>query len=199
MSEAQPVREIVLASTSATRKRILEDAGIDVRCEASGVDERAVRDPDPERLALNLARAKACAVASRFPSAWVLGADQVVFDGSEVFGKPDDPADHERRLTSMRGRAHDLITAVVLIGPEGESVEMDRTRMHVRGDITDDEIRAYVQSGEGSWCAGGYAAEGRGAFLFERIEGDFFNVLGLPLHRVLGMLRARGWRYGAHP
>lgn len=187
---------LILASTSASRRKILEDAGVDVICEAPGVDERGVHDPEPESLARTLAERKAAAVGARHRDGWVLGADQVVWDGREVFGKPRDPADHVARLTAMRGASHELITAFCLLGPGGvRDIGVERTRMYVRADLGDDEIAAYVATGEGSSCAGGYAAEARGAFLFERVDGDWFNVLGLPLFRVLDRLRAHGWRF----
>jgi septum formation protein len=193
-----PVPLIVLASTSPWRKAMLEAAGFRVECEPPGVDERAVSEPDPRRLAAVLAEAKARAVARRRPDAWVLGADQVVTDGAEVWGKPLDPADHLARLQAMRGRSHDLVTGFCLLGPDGvEEIGLETTRLWVRDDLTDDELRAYVATGEGSGCAGGYAAEGQGAWLFSRIEGDWFNVMGLPLLRVIDALRRHRWRYGA--
>lgn len=193
---SEPV--LVLASTSPWRRRILEEAGLPVRCEASGVDEAEVRSADPVALVRELARRKAEAVAARRPQAWVLGADQVAFDPEtgDIWGKPPDPEEHLRRLAAMRGRRHALVTGYALITPDGATVRHERTDLRVRADLTDDELAAYVATGEGSGCAGGYAAEGRGAFLFEAVDGDWFNVLGLPLFRVFDLLRERGWRFG---
>lgn len=189
--------ELVLASTSPWRRQMLESAGLRVRCESPGVDERAVIESDPIRLATILAERKADSVARRHPEAWVLGADQVVTDGRDVWGKPVDVADHLARLRSMRGRSHELVTGFALRGPGLRHTGLERTRMHVRADLHDAELEAYVATGEGAGCAGGYAAEGQGAFLFERIEGDWFNVLGLPLLQVMSVLRAHGWRFGS--
>ena len=188
--------DLVLASTSPWRRKLLEDAGLRVRGVGPDVDERAVTDADPVRLALELARRKAAAVAAHHPDSWVLGADQVVHQAGEVFGKPRDPSDHRARLGAMRGAQHDLVTGWCLLGPGAPAMGHATTRMTVRADITDEEIEAYVQGGEGSGCAGGYAVEGQGVFLFERIDGDWFNVIGLPLLDVLTALRARGWRHG---
>jgi septum formation protein len=189
------MRELILASTSPWRRRMLVDAGIAVRTESPGVDERSVRLSDPVELACELARRKARAVAARHPGEWILGADQVAHEpGGEPFGKPEDPDDHLRRLRSMVGRSHALVTGFALVGPGVEVVGHETTVMHVRADLDDDELVAYVSTGEGAGCAGGYAVEGRGVFLFERIDGDWFNVVGLPLLRVLGVLRAHGWR-----
>ena len=187
---------LVLASTSKWRRQLLLDVGVDAEIEAPHVDERAFSARGPVELATLLARKKAEAVEGRRPGAVVLGADQVVWDGKEVFGKPRDPEDHVARLRAMRGNSHELITAVCMLGPDLDVELLETTRMTVRADLTDQEIDAYVASGEGSGCAGGYAVEGRGLFLFERIDGDWHNVIGLPLLRVLGVLRERGWRYG---
>ena len=173
---------------------MLESAGIRIRCESSGFDERSVTVPDAAHLALVLARSKAMAVAQRFPDAWVIGADQVVTDGVSAWGKPSDPADHRRQLLAMRGKSHELVTGFCVVGPGIDESGVERTRMFVRADIDEGEVDAYVASGEGRECAGGYAVEGAGAFLFERIEGDWFNVIGLPLLRVMTALRAHGWR-----
>jgi septum formation protein len=194
--------DLILASTSWYRQQLLRDAGIPFRAVSSGVDERAVTIARPDALARELARQKALAVARREPEAWVLGADQVAFhlddDGrpaSGPFGKPADPEDHLRTLRAMVGRRHALLTAFTIVGP-GIDVQGDETTvMWVRSDLEEDELRAYVATGEGSDCAGGYAAESRGVFLFERIEGDWSNVVGLPVLRVLGALRAAGWRF----
>ena len=188
---------LILASTSVTRRRMLADVGIDVQCESPGVDERAMTDVDPARLAMRLARAKADAVARRMPNVWVLGADQVVTDGTSQWGKPNDADDHLRQLQHIRGTSHRLVSGFAIVGPGIEVEGVEETIMHGRADLTDAELAAYVATGEGSYCAGGYAAEARGAFLFERIEGDWFNVLGLPLFPIISALRAHGWRFGA--
>jgi septum formation protein len=200
---------LVLASTSPWRRRMLEAAGMRVESEPSSVDERALEErlppgPAVERaaaLASHLARAKASVVAARRPEAVVLGADQVGHDPADParpFGKPSDPEDHLARLRALVGRPHELVTAWCLLGPGGAIEEgVVRSTLWVRSDLTDAELRAYVATGEGSGCAGGYAVEGHGAFLFERIDGDWNNVIGLPLFEVTSALRRRwGWRYG---
>jgi septum formation protein len=186
---------LVLASTSPWRLKVLHDAGIRAEPCAPGVDESS-DEPDPVARARGLARRKAAAVRDRFPDALVLGADQVVTDGRDIWGKPRDPGDHAARLRAMRGRSHDLVTGWALLGPAAARGGHASTRLWARADVDDAEIDAYVATGEGTGCAGGYAIEGRGVFLFERIEGDWFNVMGLPLLPVLGALRELGWRFG---
>lgn len=194
--------ELILASTSSWRRQMLADAGVFARGVASGVDEDHRGVTDPVVLSTMLAERKAAAVADRFPDAWVLGADQVVCDGRDrtrIWGKPKDPRDHLESLRSMRGRSHFLVTGWVLLGPGLRRVGHCETELYVRADLTDAELEAYVATGEGSGCAGGYTAEGKGAFLFERIDGDWFNVLGLPLLDVMGALRELGWRFTGEP
>jgi septum formation protein len=187
---------IVLASASAARARMLREAGFQVEVVPSGAPEDDLPHDDPHALAGALARRKALHVAASRPGSWVLGADQVVHDGASVFGKPRSVVDHAATLRGMRGRSHTLVSAFCVVAPGGAVTVGDaRTTLRVRADVGDDEIDAYVASGEGRWCAGGYAAEGHGAFLFEAIEGDWFNVLGLPLFSVMSVLRSCGWRY----
>ncbi|MEQ1503746.1 MAG: Maf family protein, partial [Myxococcota bacterium] len=154
------MRELILASTSPYRRRMLIDAGIAVRTESPGVDERAVEAPDSVSLARELARRKARAVAARHPDDWVIGADQVAYDPEQPdapFGKPVDPEDHFRRLRALVGRPHVLVTGFAVIGPHHEVVEHDVTTLVFRSDIDDAELRAYVATGEGAGCCGGYA------------------------------------------
>lgn len=191
------MRPLILASTSPWRRKILENAGIAIEAIGPGVDERAVPWVEPGALVAELARRKCRAVAGNHPDRYVLGADQVLFDGEDVYGKPENPAQHLEMLLAMRGKAHTLWTGWCIEGPGGVAIEgVKITEMVVRADLSVDEVRRYVETGEGSGCAGGYAAEGLGVFLFERIDGDWFNVQGLPLLDVLGALRSLGWRFG---
>lgn len=186
---------LILASTSPWRRKLLDDAGIACDGEDPGVDESALVGDGPVATAAVRATAKAAAIAARHPDRWVLAADQVVHQDGDVFGKPRDADDHLARLRSMVGRTHELVTAWALRGPGAPADGVVTTRMHVRADLEDAELAAYVACGEGRGCAGGYAAEGRGGFLFHRVEGDWHNVIGLPLHDVTTALRARGWRF----
>jgi septum formation protein len=191
-------RALVLASTSRWRRGMLETAGIEVISEDPAFDERSVVDRDPFALAMALGRAKADAVVGRHPGHLILGADQVLWTGDEIQGKPPDSEEHVRRLLNLRGRSHSLITGVTVRVDGGGVVASfhAETRMRVRADVTEAEVRAYVTDGEGAGCAGGYAAEGRGAFLFDAVDGDWFNVVGLPVFAVVGALRGLGWRFG---
>jgi septum formation protein len=168
-----------------------------VVCEgrAPGVDEERITAADP--VALACARAVAKAWAVDLNDSIVIGADQVAHLDGAPFGKPRDPADHRERLRALRGRAHTLSSAVCVRGPVGtaplETVLVEHARVHIRADLTDAEIDAYVADGEGAGCAGGYAVEGLGGQLLERVEGDLFTVIGLPVLQVLPVLRRHGW------
>lgn len=161
------------------------------------MDEAAIDAADGPQLALARARAKAQAVAGRYPGEVVLGVDQVGWwedDPASPFGKPADVAEHRAMLRRHRSTPHWLGTALVLSAPDGPSEVLVRTRLVARPDATDEELDAYVASGEGRDCAGGYRVEARGSFLFGAIEGDWHNVVGLPLIALYDLLRQRGWR-----
>ncbi|TVQ89610.1 MAG: septum formation protein Maf [Deltaproteobacteria bacterium] len=191
--------KLTLASRSSYRRALVLAVGLSVEVVPPRVDERAVQRAigraTASEVASRLARAKAAEVAARVDGL-VLGADQVLWDGREVIGKPSDPGDHVRRLQSLRGQCHDLLTGWCLYeGADLVREGLARTTLKVRSDLSDDELRAYVATGEGTDCAGGYAIEGLGGWLFEEVKGDYFNVLGLPLLDVITALRELGWRY----
>ena len=190
-------QRIVLASSSPWRKQMLVDAGVECEAVASGLDERRFAADRPEELALLLAREKAKLVLQGHPDALVIGADQVAFNEEGSFGKPRDPQDHLERLMSLRGRTHWLTTGVVMIGGGIDKEIVVTTGIEFREDLTQAELQAYVDSGEGAGCAGGYQIEGRGAWLIQKVDGDWFNVVGLPVLDVVTELRSLGWRMGA--
>jgi septum formation protein len=144
----------------------------------------------PAAYARRLARDKARAV----PGAWVLGADTIVVLEGALLEKPRDAADALRMLGALNGRRHDVITAVCLIANGIEYEAADITAVHFRR-LAEDALRAYVATGEPMDKAGGYGIQGYGAALVERIEGDFFGVMGLPVRLVLDLLQRAGWEY----
>lgn len=188
------MKRLLLASGSPWRLSLLLDAGIACEAVSPAVDEESIQAPDPRALALARATAKAREVARRSPGALVVGADQVAHLDGEAFGKPRDPEDWLRRLRALRGRAHTLSTGVALVEGEAEEGFIVDSIVRFRPDLGDDELLAYIRHGEARGCAGGYMVERRGAWLLESIEGDWWNVVGLPLLPLLDRLRARGWR-----
>ena len=179
------VPRLVLASASPARRALLAAAGIDATVQVSGVDESVVEADNAADLCLALARMKARAVAATLPAdpgVLVLGCDSVLaFDG-EILGKPHSPAEATRRWHAMRGRSGVLHTGHHLTdlvsGKQAE--EVGATVVHF-ADVTDDEILAYVASGEPLHVAGAFTLDGKGGAFVERIEGDAGNVIGLSL------------------
>ncbi len=189
------VPELVLASASPWRLELLRSAGLDARGLAADVDEAAIQEAEPRQTAVARARAKAEVVAARVgPDALVVGADQVAHLDGESFGKPADDDSWLQRLKQLRGRVHTLSTGVALHHQGSCTTFAVDSRVRLRADLDDRELEAYVADGEARGCAGGYMAEGRGAWLLETVEGDWNNVIGLPLFALLGELRLRGFR-----
>lgn len=187
---------LILASKSAARREVLGNAGVDFDIQVAGIDEDALKTPgvDPRQLAIDLAKAKALAVSAQHPEAVVLGADQTLaFDGGLVSKAPDlDRA--KARLSSMRGRPHQLHSGVALArGGEILWADADTAHMMVR-DFSDDFLDAYIdrEGEELLYCVGSYRLEGMGSQLFDKVDGDYFTVLGMPLWLVLDKLRAFG-------
>ena len=190
---------LILASGSKVRSKILRDAGIRHRVVVSHADETDVASASPFETATGRALLKAQWVSSVNPGALVLGVDQVCYDPEKPsiqWGKPTNDAEHVQRLLTARGSRQALTTGFALIGPDVHELGHNTSLLTFRAAISRAEIEAYVRSGEGSGCAGGYAVEGQGGFLVEDIEGCFFNVLGLPIFDVWSVLRRLGWRHG---
>lgn len=186
---------LVLASASPRREQLLRQLGLDFRVSASGLDEEqaAPAGAAPAVMVRELALAKARAVAAREPAAVVLAADTVVVLDGEVLGKPASPAAAEEMLARLQGRTHRVFTGVAAVAPGGAAAaEVEETRVTVR-PLTRAEIRAYVASGEPLDKAGGYAIQGRGALLVTRVEGCYYNVVGLPLARAAAVLARVGF------
>jgi septum formation protein len=193
--------DLILASGSAARREMLQGAGVPFRIEVAPVDEDALKAElgaiDPAALAVELAKAKALAVSRLHPEAWVLGGDQTLaFDGGLVSKARSLPEARER-LWAMRGRSHALHSGAAL-ARAGEALwsGVETAKMQVR-PFSEGFLDAYLEAeGEALLaCVGAYRLEGLGAQLFERVEGDYFTVLGLPLWAVLEQLR----RVGALP
>jgi len=194
------VARIILASESPTRIAILKAAGIAFEAMPSRVDERLVETPliaagkSPAEIALALAEAKACGISKGDPDAWVIGADQTLDVDGERWVKPATIGAAESHLLSLAGRSHQLHTAVV--GAYGGAVRwhhVERAVMTMR-PLSPAEIRVYLEMvGEAALgSVGAYEIEGPGIQLFERIDGDYFAILGLPLLPVLKWLREEG-------
>jgi len=189
--------KIILASGSRARTRLLTNAGVDHVCDPPHVNEKAIKASwagRPEALARELARTKALTVSARHPDALVIGGDQVLALGTHVLDKPETLQDVHDQLARLRGREHRLISAVAVAhGPDIGWDLVDTAHMHMRAfsdAFIDDYVARVGQAVIGS--VGGYHLENLGAQLFDRVEGDFFTVLGLPLIALLNYLRMHG-------
>jgi septum formation protein len=183
---------LLLASKSPRRREILENAGIPFEVRAADVHETRSDGEAPLDYVHRLARDKAAAVHA-LPSDIVLGADTVVTIDEHVLEKPQDEADARRMLRLLSGRDHEVITGICLRSAGQSIVDAERTTVRF-SELTDDEIDVYVQSGEPMDKAGAYAIQGLASRFIERIDGCYFNVVGLPVARVyrhLKLLRAR--------
>jgi len=148
----------------------------------------------PEVYALRVAREKATDVATHQPGNWVLGADTIVVIDDTILGKPCDLADGFRMLRLLSGRTHRVMTAFVLLDPNGQAYASQVVTSWVAfKPLADAQIHEYLATGEPSDKAGAYAVQGIGAALVERVDGSYTNVVGLPLEEVLEVLRAVGF------
>jgi septum formation protein len=187
---------LVLASQSLTRQALLANAGIDFEALAADLDERAMQQASgllaPGDIAALLAREKALSVSSRQPGKYVIGADQTLAQGERLFSKPAGRSQAAEQLRALAGRRHELHSAVA-VARDGkilfETVAIAGMTMRRLGEA---EIDAYLdQAGEAvTSSVGAYQLEGLGVHLFERIEGDHFTILGLPLLPLLAFLRS---------
>jgi septum formation protein len=189
----------VLASQSAARKAVLAGAGVRFQAEAARVDEavikteRLAQGASPLDIARTLAEAKAVEVSRRL-SGLVLGADQTLDLDGGLFDKPTSMEELRQHLTALRGRTH-VLHAAMAAARSGEIVWRHEARavLTMRGFSDAFLDRYLLDEGEAARaCVGGYRLEGPGAQLFERIEGDYFTILGLPLLPVLALLRREG-------
>jgi septum formation protein len=181
---------LTLASSSPRRRQLLEMLGLAVRVIAPNIPEIRRTVETPVDYVERLAREKALAVRGRL----VLGADTTVVVRDEILEKPADSADALRMLRKLQGRTHQVVTSVALVAGERIHQATDVTNVAFRR-LGDDFLRAYITTGEPMDKAGAYGIQGYGAALVERIEGDFFGVMGLPLRLVLGLLEQAGERY----
>ncbi len=186
---------LILASGSPRRAEILRDAGYHFSVLSSAVDETAFPGEAPQDLVLRLAEAKAELAATRAVGAAILiAADtEIVLDG-HVFGKPRSSDDARRMLEKLSGRTHAVLTGVCLIRlPDAERISFVETTLVTFAPLTDEEITRYLATGEPHDKAGGYAIQGYAARYIPRIEGCYFNVVGLPLARLQQALTELGW------
>lgn len=183
---------IVLASGSPRRKELMEMLGFkDMKIIPARGEETAPKGAGPGEMVEALALGKAREVRALCKDDLIVAADTIVWFDGRVFGKPHSRDEAVSMLRSLSGREHEVYTGLVVSRPEKELCCHEVSRVYFRS-LQEDEIQAYVDSGEPMDKAGAYGAQGRGAVFVRRIDGDFFNVMGLPLCRLGEMLKEQG-------
>jgi septum formation protein len=192
-------RNLVLASASQRRREILERLGFEFEVFVTGVDENEIAVPHHGGFAMLVARRKLEEAAQARPGATVIAADTIVVCGDSRLGKPADGTDATAMLRLLSGRTHDVITGIALCGPGGTSVSgFERTRVYFR-ELSDRVIARYIETGEPFGKAGAYAIQGYAASFVEKIDGCYFNVVGLPVNRLFGLFSRLERMMNDHP
>ena len=186
------IGKIILASGSPRRRELLAGLGWNFEVIPPQVDEKKIDGEPPAELVKRLAEEKASSVASRFLGNWVLGADTVVALEGRILGKPNSEGEAAEMIAELSGRTHSVFTGVALIAPDGRKlINAEETRVTFR-PLEKEDILAYIALGESMDKAGAYAIQERGTLLAERIDGCYFNVVGLPIFRVSQMFAEMG-------
>jgi septum formation protein len=188
------VPQVILASQSPRRRELLQLVGIPHTVQPADIDETYLPGEEPAAHAERLAREKAATVAAGDPDALVVGSDTIVVVDGDVLGKPRDEAHAADMLTRLSGRSHVVMTAVAVRwrGQERSAVEVVGVTFH---PLDAREIHAYIATGEPMDKAGAYGIQGYGATIVERVDGDYFAVMGLPLQRMVRLMGELGVRY----
>ncbi len=186
---------VVLASSSPRRHQLLNLIGIPHEVIPANIDESVRARESPRKYAERLSREKASSVAGRGSRVVAIGADTIVLIDRKVLGKPASSVDARSMLSLLSGREHTVVTAVAVARGKTISSGVEEVAVKFR-KLSDDEIDAYIATGEPMDKAGSYGIQGFGATIVERIEGDYFAVMGLPLVRLVSLLGEIGIRYG---
>lgn len=202
--EANPDDTIILASASPRRRAILEQLYIKFCSMPANVDETFIKDESPESTAARLAEMKCRAITKKLEDKWsgyILGADTVVAVGEKALGTPVDIKEAESFLSLLSGREHRVITGLCLAVPSKSRsrwkwiTDIEITKVRFR-ELDERSIDNYLRSGEWSDKAGAYGIQGFGAALVKKIEGCYYNVVGLPVSKLLELLGAHGFKGG---
>jgi septum formation protein len=184
--------DIVLASGSPRRRELLEGLGWRFRVVFPNIDETPRQGESPEDLCVRLAAAKAKAAAGgENETSLIVAADTIVVIDGDVLGKPADKTESLKMIARLQGRTHQVLTGLGVMRKGHLLLAWERTRVRFR-PLGEEALRAYVETGEGMDKAGAYAVQGKGALLVSSIEGDYFNVVGLPLCRLGLMIEELG-------
>ena len=184
--------KMILASASPRRRELLTQAGFSFEVKVSDADE-IITEKEPDKIVKELALVKACAVAASETEALIIGADTIVTVDGKILGKPRDAEEAFSMLSMLQGRTHQVYTGVALItkeeGLQKSHVFSEKTDVHMY-PMTEQEIREYIATGEPLDKAGAYGIQGRAAVYIRKIEGDYNNVVGLPISRLYQELKS---------
>jgi MAF protein len=187
--------KIILASGSPRRAEILNSVGWEFTKDVPDIDETELPGELPEKYVQRLARNKAKTVAARYPGQLILGADTTVVVDGAIIGKPTDLADARRMLEMLSGKRHDVLTGVAVVSNGGTQLALQRTGVKF-GKMTDAEINFLAETGDPLDKAGAYAVQAQAALFIEEIEGDYWNVVGLPINLVYELVKKAGVETG---
>lgn len=186
-------REIILASASPRRKELLEQIGLEFKAEESGFKENVPEKLDFCEMAKQIAMGKAFNIAPKHPNCVIIGADTFGVIDDQIIGKPHTAEEARKMLRSLSGRSHRVISGIAVVDTAKRTVDTQSVETTVYfKELSDSEIENYVATGEPLDKAGAYAIQGLGALLVEKIEGDYYNVVGLPLFALSESLRLIG-------
>jgi septum formation protein len=190
VADAPPSPPLLLASTSPQRRAILEQLHIPFDVVAPKYEEQTTDGADALQVVREHARGKAHSVVDQAEGRPVLGVDTAVMLEGRIFGKPETAGAAERMLEELSGKTHVVVSGLCLVTPGWEDIEHEATQVAFR-ELTPRELGTYVATGEWEGRAGAYAIQGRGASLVRRIEGDYLNVVGLPVALLVRLLAER--------
>ncbi|MHB1628394.1 MAG: Maf family protein [Bacilli bacterium] len=192
--DAESVK-VILASSSPRRTQLLAQIGVEHEVMVPETDESYPAALNPGQVVETLALRKAWAVAKPGVQAWVIGADTIVVKDGDIYGKPQDASDAKRMLRVLQGQRHEVFTGVAVLDAHGRS-RIGHRRVNVdMAPVDERAVVSYVQSGEPLDKAGAYSVQGSGARFVERIEGDYYAVVGLPLSMVARFLTELGYHF----
>lgn len=187
-------KQIILASTSPFRKKILEQTGLLFKAMNSGYEEDKSISDNPEELVIKLSEGKALSLKSKIKDdAVIIGSDQVFVAGGKIYGKAFNRSEAFNRLKMLSGTNHKLVTGLYVIDTEKNISKScaDVVDIYMR-NLVDDDINKYLDTGEWEGVAGSYRIEGQGVKLLEKISGDYYSVIGLPIFKLLNILEELG-------
>jgi septum formation protein len=185
------MKKIILASKSPRRKQILEQFGLNFEVEVSDFDESQIAFKTPIEMVEKLSFEKAKIIAERNPDAVIIGADTIVIFKNEIIGKPKSEKDAIRILNLLSGNMHEVVTGFTVMEDKKSITSYVSSRVKFK-QLSDAEITTYVATGEPMDKAGGYGIQSKGGLFIERIAGDYFNVVGLPIFALAEVLRDFG-------